>query len=168
LKEVPGEMLIITGSTHQIGRTVVVAMSVDKGFVPAIRPIGITNNTSYEGQNGRCPTSRKGFRPIYSECKMHRCVSDEDTALCKVLRYKISEVEVIESILRILSFVLGSIETIDAATWAPLFECFGASDPCSFVDKLGVLNLAHPALKSIAGHIIVSVLSSGRFIVLSI
>jgi E3 ubiquitin-protein ligase HERC2 len=79
-------------------------------------------------------------------------------AICKLLRFKISDTGVVESILRTLSFALGLIDTIDADTWGPLFECFGASQSSKFVDKLGVLVPANSTLKSIAGDIIVSVL----------
>lgn len=79
-------------------------------------------------------------------------------ALCKLLRLKISDTEVVESILRTLSFVLASIDTIDTDTWAPLFECFGASHAGKFSDKLGVLLPANSSIKNIAGDVIVSVL----------
>ena len=89
-----------------------------------------------------------------------RLVSDGSiiAALCKLLCLRISEVNVIVSILRTLSFVLSSIEIIDIDTWSPLFECFGASQPGSFADKLGVMLPANSTLRSVAGDIIVSVL----------
>ena len=89
-----------------------------------------------------------------------RLVSDGNiiAALCKLLRLRISDVNVVGSILRTLSFVLGSVDAIDIDTWSPLFECFGASQPGSFVDKLGIMAPANSALKSVAGDIIVSFL----------
>jgi hypothetical protein len=80
------------------------------------------------------------------------------SAMCKLLRFKISDIEVVESILRTLSFVLGFIDTIDSDTWGPLFECFGASQAGKFLDKLGVLVPANATIKIISGDIIVSVL----------
>jgi hypothetical protein len=77
---------------------------------------------------------------------------------CNLLRFKISDTDVVESVLRTLSFVLGSIDTVDASVWGALFECFGASQHGSFSDKLGILLPANSTLKSIAADIIVSTL----------